>query len=179
MKYDMPNVRSTNPWFLLFVACWYICALALIFFIQPSQFLNDDEELVLALFLCLFPLAIRYRNKWRAVLDLKKWRDVLCRVLGLISGWIMLLTFGGAFVVGAFEILGWLSRRAWPDVRATAFVQSVLGGTQLWSWIENPESWLGLHHLVRQTVDAPLWLFLAGLGFLAILAAGPLIDKQD
>lgn len=81
--------------------------------------------------------------------------------LVLLFGWIL-----GPLVL-TLQIIGWLKTGHWPTLTLGDVFLMIGSGTNLGAWIASPNSWYGLHSVVKILLDTELCI--------AIFLLGPII----
>lgn len=98
-------------------------------------------------------------------------------ILGGLSFAIMFV--GGLVVLGGLAILTyqsfiWLQDGVWSGVPMLSAFTYFFQGTALHGWLDNPQSWLGLHEMVKwclENIPLALVFIVDGLAVIFVVAA--------
>jgi hypothetical protein len=58
------------------------------------------------------------------------------------------------------QVFPWLKSGFWPEMTFGTVVRPVVAQSGFYTWLVAPQSWFGLHSLIRFVWDFPLWLWL-------------------
>jgi len=84
---------------------------------------------------------------------------------------ICLWGIGGGVALLILQAFLWLFFGNWPNIELATIMLPILAGTDLGAWLVEPQSWVGLHKIVRAAVDYPLWAWLIAGSFAGLWKA--------
>jgi hypothetical protein len=65
-----------------------------------------------------------------------------------------------AIVVVTGQVLVWLKTGHWPDISLATFIVPATEGSPFAAWLSRPESWYGMHSVVKALVVIPVWMWI-------------------
>jgi hypothetical protein len=83
----------------------------------------------------------------------KETSDTRALIAVLLGGGGMAL----AAVVLAWQFYTWLKTGHWPYLSMTTLTAPLVSGSEFSEWLAAPQSWHGLHTIVKFLLDLPLW----------------------
>ena len=75
---------------------------------------------------------------------------------------------GGGVALLILQAYLWLFFGVWPNIELATILWPIVARTDLGAWLAEPQSWVGLHKIVRAAIGYPLWAWLI-VGSLAAL----------
>ncbi len=65
-----------------------------------------------------------------------------------------------AVLLLAWQFYLWLKTGHWPYLTMTTVTLPLVSGSDFSAWLAAPQSWYGLHSVVRFMLDLPLWIWI-------------------
>jgi hypothetical protein len=79
--------------------------------------------------------------------------------------------------MAGWEAYSWLRYGIWPLITPYSISVAVLDGTDFVQWLQKPNSWIGLHRIIKFLMELQVWFLLialpAGALVLAEILDGP------
>ncbi len=75
----------------------------------------------------------------------------------------VLLGGGGialAALVVTWQFYMWLKTGHWPDLTMASVALPLISGSDFSAWLAAPQSWIGLHSLIKFLINLPVWTWL-------------------
>jgi hypothetical protein len=69
--------------------------------------------------------------------------------------------FGLAALILCAQILSWLKVGSWPELSLATILIPISSGSRFHDWLLYPESWYGLHSIVKFLVGLPLFVWVS------------------
>jgi hypothetical protein len=65
-----------------------------------------------------------------------------------------------AAAIVAWQVFVWLKTGSWPGLPLVGVILSLTPSARFWRWFAHPDSWLGLHRVVKGLLELPLSLWI-------------------